>query len=135
MEPISKSVLAGMIAMLSISQMYGLDAIVVYPDKEPVEIFIDTEALRELGRTSNNPIIFKKVRNYDNMKFLQENHIRKNYHNYQILGDSLTLNRSGHLVQSRLIEKEDGKVCSLYFDVDDVCRNIKFWKTKNCPKE
>lgn len=80
----------------------------------------------------HHPIILKKARNYHAVKEMQENYIRKQYENYQIVGNNLTINSSGHFVQGYMLKNnDDGKIIHVYFDVNDVCRKYKKLDDKN----
>lgn len=66
---------------------------------------------------------------------MQKNYIRQQYENYQIIGNGLTINSSGHFVQSYMLKNnEDGKIIHIYFDINDVRKKYKTLKDKDLKK-
>lgn len=100
-----------------------------------LEITITPGEKAVAGTSMHNPIVLKKAKNYHAGKEMQENYIRQQYGNYQIIGNGLTINSSGHFVQSYMLKNnEDGKIIHIYFDINDVCKKYKTLKDKDLKK-
>lgn len=83
----------------------------------------------------HDPIILKKAKNYHAVKEMQENYIRQQYGNYQIIGNGLTVNSSGHFIQSYMLKNnDDEEIVHIYFDINDVCKKYKTLKDKDLKK-
>lgn len=75
----------------------------------------------------DNLIPLKGVKKYDEVKYLQQEYIRKNYEDYRIVESihSLPKKENNIFIQSFILENDEGKRIQIYFDATDAYNNRK----------
>lgn len=108
--------------------------ITIDPDRKPIEATVDLKDNPTPGTSLNSPVALKDIKDYNGFKFERDNYIRKHYEGYQIVGNGLSINKSGRIVQDVMLKNENEQYAVVYFDVDDVCRKCRKLDDKNLEK-
>lgn len=77
--------------------------------------------------SSSDPIVLKGITKYDEVKYVQQDHMRKNYEDYHTIATSNSLPKSegAPFIQSFILQNDEGKQVELLFDISDAYKARK----------
>lgn len=83
-----------------------------------------------LDDSVEQPIVLKKVKDYDKIKGLQKEYISQKYEGYRTKGKIITKNKDNKFIETLILLNHEGQYIAIAFDITDTCKSYKHSKNK-----
>lgn len=104
---------------------------------KPKALNAENKAIKDFSMlpdaSSKTPIHLEKIKQLDDIKWIQKEYVEKHYEGYHIMGNMYTI-ENGRFIQIACIENHDNQGKLIHFDMTDVYRKLRMKDKKNRQK-